>query len=574
MPEEVILKIGLDVYFDEFMSRLKKVAGRELDKSFYTSGPLMGADKSDVDEYISCLLFIRLFRCISTIKSKVFDKHGSMDLYISLIADIGANKDTITPERSPVVQNWLSSTQNWGNELKSDCVKFFLSFSEIESVLVEAIKSIRFNDFDALLVDDETFYAFGKVIDMEKTPWEVAKLLGEKAVEDYESDVARQQFESYKQNVKAKNKERSNVKDAQKSSTIDLVDLKDMLLTNYASNCVKKIHLDHMEHSMTVIPAQEVEDAFLEDQEDLFMGQFNAKKLEGTKAAILDYFHMTYPMPIKIFEENNLAAFNELLIHFPNFYEVTVYIRDYCLYSITRNVPLKIPNIILIGNPGVGKSAYAIALSEAIDMAYDLIPISGLTASMELSGLSGMWGNGQPGLVFEAFSNSQIGNPIIILDEIDKASGTGGNSLPPTNVLLSMTEEKTARTFRESFFKFEMDLSHVNWIATANDRFNIMPPLLSRFKKFDIKPPSKDEVPAVFNSIYRNVLKKHKLVDEFIEQLSDRVIELLGEKPLRNVKENIERAVVKTIIRPLSVDGKYQLVPGIFKEETKLRKVF
>ncbi|WP_440145432.1 hypothetical protein, partial [Bradyrhizobium canariense] len=48
--------------------------------------------------------------------------------------------------------------------------------------------------------------------------------------------------------------------------------------------------------------------------------------------------------------------------------------------------------------------------------------MSSLTAGWILSGASSQWKNAKPGKVFDALVNGSYANPVITVDEIDKAS--------------------------------------------------------------------------------------------------------------------------------------------------------
>lgn len=51
-----------------------------------------------------------------------------------------------------------------------------------------------------------------------------------------------------------------------------------------------------------------------------------------------------------------------------------------------------------------------------------LVPMSSMTAGWLLSGSSSQWKGAKPGKVFEALVDGEYANPVIVVDEIDKAS--------------------------------------------------------------------------------------------------------------------------------------------------------
>ena len=113
--------------------------------------------------------------------------------------------------------------------------------------------------------------------------------------------------------------------------------------------------------------------------------------------------------------------------------------------------------------------------------------MSSLTAGWVLSGASSQWKNAKPGKVFDTFLNGDYANPVIVVDEIDKASAEG--QYDPLGALYELLECETATRFVDEFVELPIDASGAVWLATANDAGRIPEPLLNRLAVYEIEAP-------------------------------------------------------------------------------------
>ena len=68
--------------------------------------------------------------------------------------------------------------------------------------------------------------------------------------------------------------------------------------------------------------------------------------------------------------------------------------------------------------------------------------MSSLTAGWVLSGASSQWKGARPGKVFETLVDGHYANPVMVVDEIDKAGGE--HAYDPLGALYSLLEHDTA----------------------------------------------------------------------------------------------------------------------------------
>jgi ATP-dependent Lon protease len=161
-------------------------------------------------------------------------------------------------------------------------------------------------------------------------------------------------------------------------------------------------------------------------------------------------------------------------------------------------------------------------LADIIQTHFALISFSSMSAGFVLAGMSSNWAEGKPGKVVEALAKGHYANPLMVLDEIDKASGD--SRYDPLGSLYQLLESETAAHFIDEGLEVPADCSHIVWVATANDLQRIPEPIVSRFVVIPIEPPNPEQMRAVLASIYRQVREKHRWGVRFTEQLSEELV--------------------------------------------------
>lgn len=144
----------------------------------------------------------------------------------------------------------------------------------------------------------------------------------------------------------------------------------------------------------------------------------------------------------------------------------------------------QITPILLLGGPGIGKTAFAMALSKTLGVPFK--KINGAEPSFALSGSHPTWTKAAPGVVMEQLALHDCAAPLFLVDEVDKPSG---ERYPLSSALLSLLEPENATTFQDEFFQVNINARHAIWILTANTTEAISVPLLSRMNVFNIPSP-------------------------------------------------------------------------------------
>lgn len=172
--------------------------------------------------------------------------------------------------------------------------------------------------------------------------------------------------------------------------------------------------------------------------------------------------------------------------------------------------PVRLPPLLLYGLPGVGKTHFCESLAKVLGVPVRRHPMDQAETSSALLGSDAVWGNSRYGLVFDLLGLGDYANPLVILDELDKAQvigKTSGGFSSPTSVLHSLLEPVSAAQVRDISLDLELDASQITWIATANYPWWVPATLRSRFKEFFIMPPDAEQAIQLARSVVKNALR-------------------------------------------------------------------
>jgi ATP-dependent Lon protease len=224
----------------------------------------------------------------------------------------------------------------------------------------------------------------------------------------------------------------------------------------------------------------------------------------------------------------------ELYQTLPNFTEVLDDVKRHVALSQDCPDGIEVTPILLLGPPGIGKTHFAKKLADLLGTGMTLVPMSSMTAGWLLSGSSSQWRGAKPGKVFEALVDGEYANPVIVVDEIDKASADA--QYDPLGALYSLLEHDTAQNFTDEFAEVPIDASQVIWITTANDERSIPEPILNRMNVYEVQAPSLMAARQIARNLYQSIRGEHGWGAHFCPEPLDDVLDPLSELPPREMR--------------------------------------
>ncbi len=188
------------------------------------------------------------------------------------------------------------------------------------------------------------------------------------------------------------------------------------------------------------------------------------------------------------------------------------------LAGLVEGQPIRMRPLVLVDEPGGGKSRLARRLAELLSVLMQRFD-GGASSDSAFGDTPRRWSTGEPSMPLLAVKRFRVANPWIQIDELEKAGRSSQNGAL-VDALLGFLEP-ASKMYPDPYVQSEVNLPWLGYIATMNDATLMPAPLRDRFRIVRLPTSRIEHLPQLARAIVGDIAAADPLGPEWTAPLDD-----------------------------------------------------